>query len=103
MNAPENKGENKSITPEAVTGRSPYNWEKKKESNYFIRDIPGGQNIIFGLVWIVSGAGIILYLLEASVSGHSIALPVIMVVFGLAQSLKGVGQFIHHSEDEWDE
>lgn len=76
---------------------------KFQKEDYFFITIPGSRNIIFGLIWILLGIGIILFLLEVSVDGQSIILPVIMVIFGIVQLMKGAGQFFSHSEseDEW--
>jgi hypothetical protein len=62
--------------------------------------MPGRRNMMFGALWILAGTGITWYLVTQAVQGQSFVLPVIVIIFGLVQLCKGIGQFFSHP-DEW--
>jgi|GEM_PF-4394104 len=100
MNAKNNKGD------EGTHHRKPENISYSSylagnnEPVPYVNHAPATRNILFGALWILVGGGIGWYLMEEAVQGQSFVLPIVVMVFGIVQLCKGIGQ-LFTSTDEW--
>lgn len=60
----------------------------------------GTRNMIFGLVWVVAGLVITLYIISRMQQGTNILLPLLAIIFGAVQFFKGLMTYFYEDDPE---